>query len=81
MKISSRDTGDVESGFDDAGSRRSGEVAMRQVVAQRRRDRDSHAHLVSQDEVVYAGDCPAISDDRIQLFRTQHNWLTYLRQW
>jgi hypothetical protein len=40
MKSSSRDAGDVESGFDDAGSRRSGEVAMRRVVAQRRRDRD-----------------------------------------
>ena len=43
---------------------------MRRVVAQRRRDRDRRAHLVSQDEVVYASDCPAISDDRIQLFRT-----------
>jgi hypothetical protein len=42
---------------------------MRRVVAQRKRDRDRRAHLVSQDEVVYAGDCPAISDDRIQLFR------------
>jgi hypothetical protein len=58
MKSSSRDTGDVESGFDNAGSQTSGEVAMR---------RDPHAHLVLQDEV-YAGDCPwcpAISDDRI----------------
>jgi hypothetical protein len=45
---------------------------MRRVVAQRR-DRDRRAHLVSQDEVVYAGDCPAISDDRIQLYRTQHS--------
>lgn len=52
---------------------------MRQVVAQRRRDRDRRAYLVLQDEVVYAGDCPAISDDRIQLFRTQHIWLTCLR--
>jgi hypothetical protein len=52
---------------------------MRRVVAQRRRDRDRRAHLVSQDEVVYAGDCPAISDDRIQLFRTQHSWMTCLR--
>jgi hypothetical protein len=41
---------------------------MRRVVAQRKRDRDRRAHLVSQDEVIYAGDCPAISDDRIQLF-------------
>ena len=40
MKSSSRDTGDVESGFDVGGSRRSGEVAMRRVVAQKRRDRD-----------------------------------------
>jgi hypothetical protein len=44
MKSSSRDTGDVESGFNDAGS---GEVAMRRVVAQRR-DRASRAHLASQ---------------------------------
>ena len=36
MKSSSRDTGGVESGFDDAGSQRSGEVTMRRVVAQRR---------------------------------------------
>lgn len=42
---------------------------MRRVVAQR--DRDRRAHLVSQDEVVYAGDCPAISDDRIQLITAQ----------
>jgi hypothetical protein len=41
----------------------SGEVAMRRVVAQRKRDRDRRAHLVSQDEVVYAGDRPAISDE------------------
>jgi hypothetical protein len=47
MKSSSRDTGDVESGFDDAASRRSGDVAIRRVVAQRR-DRDSRAYLVSQ---------------------------------
>ena len=40
---------------------------------------ESRAHLVLQDEVVYAGDCPAISDDRIQLFRTQHSWMTCLR--
>jgi hypothetical protein len=60
----------VESGFDDAGSQTSGEVAMR---------RQPHAHLVSQDEVVYAGDCPTISDDRIQLFGTQRSWLTCLR--
>jgi hypothetical protein len=33
MKSSSRDTRDIESGFDDAGSRRLGEVAMRRVVA------------------------------------------------
>jgi hypothetical protein len=34
---------------------------------------ESHAHLVSQYEVVYASDCPArMSDNRIQLFRTQH---------
>jgi hypothetical protein len=52
---------------------------MRRVVAQRRRDCDRRSHLVLQDEVVYAGDCPAISDDRIQLVRTQHSWLTCLR--
>jgi hypothetical protein len=40
MESLSRDTGDVESGFDDAGSRRLGEVVMRRVVAQRRRDID-----------------------------------------
>jgi len=44
MKSSSRDTGDVESGFDDAGSRGGRNAAK---VAQRR-DRDSRAHLVSQ---------------------------------
>ena len=42
---------------------------MRRVLALRR-DRDRRTHLVSQDEVVYAGDCLAISEDRIQLFRT-----------
>jgi hypothetical protein len=42
---------------------------------------ESRAHLVSHDKVVYASDCPAISDDRIQLFRTRHSWLTCLRWW
>jgi hypothetical protein len=45
------------------------------------RDRDRAAHLVSQDEVVYAGDRLAISDDRIQFFRMQYSWLTCLRWW
>lgn len=35
---------------------------------------DSRAHLVSKYEVVYTSDPLArISDDRIQLFRTQHS--------
>ena len=35
---------------------------------------ESRAHFVSKYEVVYTSDPPArISDDRIQLFRTQHS--------
>ena len=35
---------------------------------------ESRAHLVSKYEVVYTSDPPArISDNRIQLFRTQHS--------
>jgi len=48
MKSSSRDAGDWKAVLMMWGS---GEVAMRRVVAQRRRDHDRRAHLVSQTKL------------------------------
>jgi hypothetical protein len=37
-------------------------------------------HILSRNrKLLYVSDCPVISDDRMQLFRTQHSWLTCLR--
>lgn len=69
MKSLSKDTGDVESSLDDVGIRGGSHAARR--VAALRKDRDRRTHLHSEVKVVYAGDCLAVIEDRIQLFRTQ----------
>lgn len=55
------------------GRDRNGNILRRGRATGRAVAFESRAHLVSQDEVVYASDCPAASDDRIQLFRTQYS--------
>jgi hypothetical protein len=71
VKCSSRNTEVIDSGLADASirGRKSTNAATRDASLRSNCNRGTH--LVSQDEVVYAGDCVAISEDKLKLFRTQ----------